>query len=49
MKHKAENLWFSIKLFNYVILFVQATFNASAGYMPVHAVYLFTLCGYILK
>ena len=47
MKLEAKNLGFCIKLFNYVILFVQATYNASAGYMPVYIVFLFTQCCYI--
>ena len=37
MKLETENLGFCIKL---VILFVQANFNAIAGYMPVHTVFL---------
>ena len=48
MKLGAENLGFCIKLFNYMVLFVQATFNASAGYMPVYTVFLFTLNYYTL-
>ena len=49
MKLEAKNLGFCIKLFNYVILFAQATFNVSAGYMPVHTVFSFTQCYYILN
>ena len=40
IKLRAKNLRFFIKLFNYAILFAQATFNASAGYKPI---FLFTL------
>ena len=39
----AKNLGFCIKLFNYVVFFAQATFNASAGYILVYTIFLFTL------
>ena len=53
-KKQAKNLGFCIKLFNYVVLFAQATFNASAGYMPVSTIFLFAstldwLLFYIIK
>ena len=43
IKLRAKNLWFCIKLSNYVILLAQATFNASTGYRPVYTIFLFTL------
>ena len=49
MKSEAKNLGFCIKLFNYIVLFAQATFNAMAGYVPVYTVFLFTLCYDILN
>ena len=45
----AENLGFCLKLFNYVVSSTQATLYASAGYMPVYTVFLFTLGYYTLN
>ena len=49
MKLEAKNLGFCINFFNYVALFVQTIFNASASYMPVYTVFLFTLSYCILN
>ena len=48
-KLEAKNLKFCIKFFNYVVLFAQETFSASAGYVPVYIVFLLTLSNYILN
>ena len=45
----AENLGFCIKLLNCVALSAPATLYASAGYMPVYTVFLFTLGYYTLN
>ena len=45
----AENLGFLHKTFNYMVSSAQATLYASAGYMPVFTVFLFTLSYYILN
>ena len=49
IKLEANNFWFCKKLFNYTILFALATFNASAGYMPVDTIISFTLCDYLFN
>ena len=49
MKLEAKNLGFCIKFFSYMVLFTQATFNASAGYVPAYTVFLFIVSYYVLN